>query len=219
MHMKRLAVPKTWPIPKKIAKFIIVPRGKCPTYSIALAVILRDFLKEVKTRKEARKVIKEGNVEVNGKVVKDEKFAVGLFDKIYIKKLEKYFTLEFKGKKLGIVEIPKEKYLYKVCKIVGKKSLKKDKVQLNFFDGNLIVEAKKAKEVKIGDSVVLNLKTKKIEKILPLEKNATVVVIKGRSLGKKGKILEIKDKVARVQIEKEIKEIPKENLFVIENEQ
>ncbi|MCS7134639.1 MAG: 30S ribosomal protein S4e, partial [Candidatus Pacearchaeota archaeon] len=60
MHIKRLTIPKTWPLPKKVRKFVVVPKGKKLEYSIALAVILRDFLKQVTTRREAKKVIREG---------------------------------------------------------------------------------------------------------------------------------------------------------------
>lgn len=217
MHLKRLAMPKTWPLPKKVAKFIVVPKGKAKHYSIALAVFLRDFLKEVNTFKEAKKVIKEGNIEVNGKIVKDEKFALTIFDRIFIKKLGKYFTIHLNKKgKLEVKEISQEKYQYKISKIIGKTVLKKGKIQLNLYDGwNLIAEKD---NFKVGDSVMVKIKDKKIEKILPLQKNATVFLIKGKHAGKIGKVLEVGNKV-KVQIGEEIKEFPKENLFVIdENE-
>ncbi|MEM2089948.1 MAG: S4 domain-containing protein [Candidatus Pacearchaeota archaeon] len=217
MHLKRLAIPKSWPLPKKVVKFVVVPKGKALSTSMALAVFLRDILKEVKTFKEAKKVIKEGSIEVNGKVVKDEKFALTIFDRIFIKKLGKYFTIYLNKKgKIEVKEIDKEKYPYKPCKIIGKTALSKGRTQLNLYDGwNLIVEKN---DFEVGDTIVIRVKDKKIEKVLPLTKNAKVFIIKGKNVGKIGRVLEIGEKV-KIKFENEIKEIPKENLFVIdENE-
>ena len=69
--------------------------------------------------------------------------------------------------------------------IAGKKVLGKDKIQMNLDDGQNIVTKEK---FSVGDSALLNTKTDKIEKILPLKEGAKVEVIAGKHAGEKGKL-------------------------------
>ena len=52
MHNKRLAAPKTWPVQRKSTKYILVSRNS--DNSIPLLIVLRDLLKVVRKRKEAK---------------------------------------------------------------------------------------------------------------------------------------------------------------------
>ncbi len=215
MHLKRIAMPKSWSLPRKGKRFII--RGKGPytsKISFPLLVILRDLLKEVKTRKEAKKVLQEGLVFINNRIVKDEKFNVGLFDRIYIKKLEKTFSLYLTKKgKLIIQEINKERALKKPCKVIGKKNIKGNKIQINLYDGKNLITDKK--DFKVGDTLILDLKKNNIIDCLKLAKGAFVFIIGGKHIGNIGKISEIDNKIS-VVIEDKTFKISKENIFVIE---
>jgi len=216
MHIKRITIPQKWPFPKKEHKFIVSPNpGKVREESLALAVVLRDLLKEVKTFNEAKKVIRSGDIEINCKIVKDEKLPISLFDRIFIKKINKYFTLHLSKKgKLEVKEIDSKIYSQKPYKIIGKRVLKGNKNQLNFYNGeNLLVNKN---DFKTGESVIINLKDKKIEKVLHLTDGSFVLVTKGKTAGKTGKIKEIKDNKAIVDLEKEKKEVLIKNLIVIE---
>lgn len=217
MHLKRLAMPRTWPLLKKAKKFVVVPEGKKQETSIALAVLLRDLLKEVNTFSEAKKAIRNGDIEVNGRIIRNEKFPVNCFDRIFIKKINRYYTLHFnEAGKLQVKEIDGQNYLYKPCKIVGKKILKGNKVQLNFLDGGNLLVNKNDASLKVGDGVLLHAKDKKIKKVLPLAKNAEVVIVKGKNIGKIGKVLEIKNGKVEIDLKKKKKELPIENVFVVE---
>lgn len=214
MHLKRIAMPKSWPIAKKRKKFIVKSRGPyASAVSFPLAVLLRDILKVVRTRNEAKKVLQGGNVLVDNRTIKDEKFTVGLFDRIYIKKLEKAFTLALTKKgKLEVHAIsPKEAYK-KTCKVIGKKILKGNKVQINLYDGKNFIATEK---VNRNDSVIVDLKTNKITGSLKLVKNAHVLVIAGRHKGESGKVSEVND-YAIINTKDKTFKIPKENVFVIE---
>lgn len=216
MHMKRLAMPKTWPLPRKGKKrFVSKGRGSLPLeLSLPLTVFLRDILKAVETGKEAKKVVKEGNIIVDGRTVKDEKYRVGLFDRIYIKKMDKAFTITIEKKKLKAVEIGKESLKEKEVKVIGKKTVKGGKIQINLYDGkNLLMEEKEAKNIKVHDSLLLDLEKNKVVKHLKLEKNAKVFVIKGKHLGEKARVKEVNKDVVLTN-GKEFK-VPKENVFVI----
>lgn len=215
-HLKRIAMPRTWPLERKKYKFVV--KGKSPhklEFSLPLLIVLRDCIKAVHTAAEAKKVLNEKLIVLNNKVVIDPKLRAGLFDRIYIKKLEKYYTMHLKGKKLAVVEIKKEKAETKPCKIIGKTTLKGNRMQINCHDGrNFIVSEK----FSVGDTIILDLKTNKIIKHLPISKGSFVLIYKGKHQGKLGKIEEIDEVKKKVTVNVENKKItlPKENVFVIE---
>jgi len=92
LKLKRLVAPRWWPIERKTRKFIVSPRGPHPKdISIPLLVLIRDVFKLAETNKEARKIIKKGEILVDGRKMKDPKFGVGLLDTIEIPALKKVF--------------------------------------------------------------------------------------------------------------------------------
>lgn len=218
MHLKRIAAPKTWPILRKEKVFVAI--GKSPhklELSLPLITIFRDLLKIANNAREIKKIISEKNIVINNKIVKDVRFRAGLFDRIYVKKLEKYFSLYLTEKgKLEVKEISKEKSEFKPCKIIGKKILKGKKTQINCFDGrNFIVNSEK---FKVGDSIVLDLKNNKIIKHLSMEKGNFALVIKGKNKGAYGRIESINDvnNTATLDLKNKKITIPKKDLFVLE---
>lgn len=189
MHVKRTKMPKTWPIARKgkRKRFIAKPEHAAGK-SITVLAILRDLLKIVNTRKEAKFIVNNGNVLINNKIRKNEKFPVFAFDTINLTKLNKYYRLEIVNKKYVLTEIDSKKAELKITKIIGKKVLSKEKIQLNLEDGtNLIYN----KEFKVGDSVLYNTKQDKVEKVLPLKLKSKIEIISGKHAGEKGEILSI----------------------------
>jgi Ribosomal protein S4E len=86
-HQKRIAAPRSWKIERKTAYWTVKPRpGPHPgNRSIPLLLIVRDMLKLADNSKEAKRILNEGNVTVDGKVRKDHKFPVGIFDLLSIR--------------------------------------------------------------------------------------------------------------------------------------
>ena len=80
MHLKRQKVPKNWPIPRKGTAYVVRPNFE----GIPILVILRDMLKVVQNRKEAKKAIHQKQILMNNKPVTDEKNSMLLFDTISI---------------------------------------------------------------------------------------------------------------------------------------
>lgn len=220
MHLKKIAMPKTWPLQKKDKKFIIRGKGAIKQeLSLPLLIVLRDLLKIVATRAETKKILKEKVILVNGKVAKDEKLKVGLFDRIEIKKLNKFFTLHFtESGKLNVVEISKERSETKPCKIIGKKILSKNRLQINCDDGRNFIISHKAidKNFKVGDTLIIFLKTNTIKEHLKLCKGAFVLIISGKNMGKHGKIEDLDEKTAWICIKNKKILVPKKNLIVLE---
>lgn len=192
-HMKRIAAPNCWHIKKKENKFVIRPLpGAHPfKFSMPLLIIIRDILGYAKTKKEARYILNNKKVIVDGKVRKNCKFLVGIMDVIQIPETKEQFRVLINRKgKLILKPISKDESEIKLSKIINKKKLGKDKVQLNLSDGrNIIVKDDK---YKIEDTLFLSLPDQNIKEHIKFEKNKLVYFIDGKHTGKTGKVEEIK---------------------------
>ena len=216
MHANRRSIPKTWPVPKKAHPYIHVPKSSNKKeHSISLVVILRDMLKKSRNFKETKKIIRSGEIKVNGKVRKNEKFGVGLFDILEIPKLNKSYTLTLtQGNILELKEIKENKL--KIAKVLGKKIQNKNIIQINLLGGINIISKEK---INLNDSVIVDLSKNQIAKIIPLKKDALVFITSGKWVGKTAKIENIKFQKADLLIEnKKVLDIPLKNLIVIDKE-
>lgn len=210
-RLKRLAAPKWWPIKRKVKKFIVSPRGPHPKdFSLPLLVLIRDVFKLAETNKEAKKIIKKGEVLVDKKKRKDPKFGVGLFDVIEIPALKKAWrAIPKRG--LSFIEIPKNETKLKICKIINKKTLRGNKNQLNLHDGRNILISEK---YSTHDSLLIELPEQKIIDHLKFEKGSLVLVSGGKNAGKLAKIKIIEKNRVWLDNEK-LFEIPKRLITVI----
>ncbi|MFA5019478.1 MAG: hypothetical protein WC533_00075 [Candidatus Pacearchaeota archaeon] len=198
MHQKRATTNKGWAIPRKGTKYVVVPSHNKKT-GIPILIIMRDILKMVKTRKELEKILYEKKIAVNGKIIKEDNYSLSLFDIMSIDELKKnYKILISKSGKTIVEEINNNEALSKIAKIANKKVLKGNKIQLNLNDGRSILSNEKAKT---GDSVVINFKSGKIEKILPIKVGMHAIVIKGKHIGKSGKIINTTENNAVIHCE------------------
>jgi len=195
MHLTRNEAPTTWPIPRKGTKQLLVPKHNKKN-GIPLLVIIRDMLKLGKTRKEVEDIMRAGKIKVNGKIVRDEKFAMLVLD--IIDAGEKSYKLILENKKFRLEET-KEKE--KIAKIIGKKVLAKGKIQINLNDGRNFITKEK---FRINDSVAVNFEGKIARKI-ELKENSKIIVIKGSHIGEEGKIekLNEKNKTAEIKTSRE----------------
>lgn len=192
-HQKRHTVPKNWPLKRKGTTFSI----KAKSGTIPLLIALRDMLKLVKDRRECKKALVMGNVEINSTPIKEVAHGMNILDIITIVPLKKHYILKIS--KIGKYELEETKeYGKKPIKIINKTLLKGKKVQLNLIDGRNILTEQKCKT---NDSVLFDFKTKKIAKILEIKKGAKVIVFAGKHSGKEGFIenLDESKKIARIK--------------------
>ncbi|MEM0465228.1 MAG: hypothetical protein QXW97_00830 [Candidatus Pacearchaeota archaeon] len=188
MHIKRKTIPKFWPIPKKGTKYVAVPRHNKYS-SIPLVILMRDILKFVKNKKELKKLLNEKQIMINYKVVKDTNYPISLFDILTLPFMKKnYIAILSKNKKMEFQEISGKEAHMKIYKVINKKVLPGNKLQINLMQGrNVLTEEK----VKIGDSILYDLASNKMVKIIPLEKGRKAFIFDGKHAGKTGKINEI----------------------------
>ncbi len=140
-HLKREAAPGFWPVHRKEFTWAIKPSpGPHPVHqSIPLAIVVREILGLAKTRQEAKKIISQGEILVDGKARRDEHFPAGLMDVISIPKLGTNYRILPSEKGLSLHPISEEEAKSKICRIEGKKYLKHGHVQIDLHDGRSIL--------------------------------------------------------------------------------
>jgi len=189
-HQKRVASPRSWPIARKIHTWVTKSKPG-PHYakgSIPLVVVVRDLLGLVDNSREAKRVLHEGGVLVDGKARKDLKFPVGIFDVISVPALDKKYRLlqDAKGR-FNLHELEKGE-ARKLCRIENKTILKGGKLQLNLNDGtNILAEG----DYGTGSSVILSIPDKEIADVIEFKEGNLAMVVGGSHSGEVGTIKEI----------------------------
>lgn len=215
-HIKRINAPKTWKISRKGNKFIKRPNPGA--HSFMLGVSLLTLFKEIdtlaKTGREVKAILNNQEIFVNGKKISNPDFLVGFMDVISIPKIGYYKRIMINSKGFLMTEdIDEKSASQRMLKLVGK-SLVKGKMQLNFLDGTNILADKK-EEHNIGDTKIIDIKTKKIIKTLKLEKGAIIMLYVGKKIGLKAKISGIKEKILFLEKDGREFETIKDYAFVI----
>jgi small subunit ribosomal protein S4e len=189
-HQKRISVPKSWQISKKSNKWVTStrPGPHNKQQSIPLSVVLRDMLGVVDTRAEAKRILSEGKILVDGIIRKDIRFPVGLLDVISIPLDNVAYRMLLDRK--GRLELHKlaDFNANKLCRIDGKTILKGGAVQLNLNDGTNLLGSN---EYKPKDSLILSLPDKNIIKHIRYEAGNLAMIVGGRHTGEIGTIKEI----------------------------
>ena len=131
-HMKRMAVPRAWPISKKEFKYVMKPiAGKNLELCLPLCIIFRDILNLVKTKEEFKRIVNDKDIYVNNKMIKELNYPVGFFDVISVPRIKKHYRLEIStNKKIIAVEIEEKDSYQKPFKVIGKTILRGGKIQL-----------------------------------------------------------------------------------------
>lgn len=236
-HLKRLASPVTYPIERKFSKFVMRPKpsGHTKNESVPLGVILRDVLGKAKNLKELKYICNKGNIEVDGRVIKDYKFSIGPMDIIRIKDINECyrFTPTDTRRRLSLEPIAMDTD-WKLCKINNKRSIKKDLIQFVLHDGrNIVIPRKESEDTKTkfndkkflkatpGGTFKINIPSQEIGEYYPLEEGAMILVDKGVNRGKIGKLVEIekligkRKSIAVISVDDEPIRTALENIFVI----
>jgi len=201
-HLKRKPAPEFWPIHRKEAVWTVKPNaGPHPiSRCIPLTLVLRDALGVAKTRSEAKTIIHEEKIMVDGKVQREELFPTGLMDVVSIPDMEKWYRVLPYEKGLLFHPIRKDEATFKLCRIENKRVLSGGNVQLNLHDGrNVLVKVKdsnKPEEDVFGtwDTLKINLPNQEILSHMKLVEGAPALIISGKNAGKHGKIVAIEQR-------------------------
>jgi small subunit ribosomal protein S4e len=150
--------------------------------SIPLGLLIRDYFKLCDTQREAKRILSNGEILIDGIVRKGNKFPVGLMDVISIPKTNKHYRLVFdKRGKLTLVTISSADAAWKLRRIENKTIIKGKKTQLNFHDGNNLIVDKDTYHT--GDVVKMNFKNKKIDDVFVKDKGTISLITGGSHIG------------------------------------
>ncbi|MGC9345552.1 MAG: 30S ribosomal protein S4e, partial [Candidatus Bathyarchaeales archaeon] len=177
--LKRKPAPRFWPIHRKEFVWVVKPSpGPHSLEScLPLAIVLRDILRFAKTRKEAKTIVSQGKVYVDGKVRREDDFPVGLMDVISIPEIDKCFRILPSSKGLILHPIDKEEANFKLCRIENKTLVKNGHLQLILHDGsNIPVKVADPKNLqedvyKTLDTLQISLPERQILQHIKLKEN------------------------------------------------
>ena len=189
-HQKRVTVPVSWPIARKTHAWVAKtsPGPHSSADSMPLVMVIRDMLKLVDNAREAKRALYEGKVLVDGKIQKDYKLPVGIFDVISVPLNNQQYRVLKDEKGMFYLSLLEAGAVRKLARIENKTVIKGKKQQLNLSDGsNKLVEG----EFKVGDSLVLSLPEKNIEERIGFEVGNLAMVVGGKHTAQTGKIKEI----------------------------
>jgi len=187
-HLKRIAAPRTWSIARKSNVFVTRPKpGKKLELSLPLSFVLKELIGFCGTTRQVKAVLESNQIMVDGAIRRDHRYPVGLYEVIsFIGDKKSYrIALSSKGKlvALAIDESEKSQSLFKIS---SKQMSGKETFTLGLLNGrNVVVSAKEATKISVGDTVVLDEKGS-ISKHLPLVKGTFVQFIGGRHSGAQG---------------------------------
>lgn len=198
--LKRLNTPKFLQIKRKHGKFFMTPSpGPHPSRScLPLLHIVRDLLEIVDNHREAKKLIGLGKFQVDGKVVKDTTYPLGLMDVLSIVKTNTHYRL-LPDSHHGLIlhEIPEAESTFKLCRITQKTTVKGGNVQLNLHDGkNIFIRVKDPENPKEDiykrmDVLKITIPEQEILKVLKFKEGNLAIIMSGKNIGQLGKVITI----------------------------
>ena len=191
-RVKRQISPEFWAIRRKESQFVIRPKpGPHPKHrAYPLGMVLRDVLNVAGTRHEADRILKAGNVKVDGIVRRDPNFVVGLMDVVELAMGQTYRMVPKNSALISPIAIEDTEKGIKLVKITSKTSVRENKIQYGFHDSKTLLSDQK---LKVGDTCVIDLPEVKIKNNIAFEKGCTVLITTGENAGRLGRIEEIKD--------------------------
>jgi len=191
-HMKRLASPRSWKIHKKSSTWVPKPNpgAHATERSVPLGVVLRDYLKLVDTMTEAKRVIGNRDVVIDGRVATSHKTPVGLMDVVSLPKMERSYrvVLDHHGR-VVLSELAAAQASWKLCRIENKTIVSGGRIQLNLHDGrNVIVKEQK---YKTGDVLKLSLPDQEIKGHYAFGKGMTAFITGGSHVGEFARVEDV----------------------------
>lgn len=200
-RLKRLNSPKYLQIPRKQGKFMVAPTAgpHSKQFCLPLLHVVRDLLDVAFDFREAKKLIGKDYFKVDGRIVRQEGFPIGLMDVLSIEKMNKHYRV-LPDPHYGLIlhEISEEESLYKLCRLDNKTTVKGGHLQLNLHDGrNILIQVKdpknpkEAKDYKRMDVLKISLPEQEILDVIKLKQGNLALIMDGKNIGKVGKIVTI----------------------------
>ncbi|MGZ7167554.1 MAG: 30S ribosomal protein S4e [Halobacteriota archaeon] len=189
MHQKRISAPRSWPIAKKTSKWVVAPSpGAHSRHAVPMLIVLRDILSLADNAKEAKRILHKGGVTVNGRIIKDHKAHVGLFDVLSVAGTNYRMLPNARGK-YELIQISDEEAQNRLARIDNITVLKGGRFQYNLHDGtNLLLQEKHD----TGDSLLISLADYHVIERYGRKPGSIAMIVAGKHSGETGTIIELK---------------------------
>ncbi len=202
-HTKRLAASRATPIKRKGHLYLKgTSAGRHDkSHSMPALVLLRDALEIATDKREAKRILSDGRVLVDGKKITDVGFPIGLMDVISIPVSSKNYRIVLSKGKLTAKEIPASEAKEKLCRIIGKKIVKGGGMQLQFHDGRSALIEREEDTFKLGDTVKIAIPKQKIAGIIKMQKGSRCYIFNGRHAGEMAELQELLERAGSAATE------------------
>jgi len=193
-HLKRLAAPRSWLIQRKEKKFVEKPSPGPHSLenSITLGHLLINILKYCKTKKEAKHVLNENLVRVDGLIRQKTDFPIGLMDVVEFPTFGQVYRILIDEKQRLIpVKIDLEEKNFKLCRIESKTIIKGGLISYGLHDGRTYLAPKEGENFARGWSLKISLPEGKLLGHIPLREGVVAGAIAGKNCGRWGIVEEI----------------------------
>lgn len=199
-HLKRNPAPSFWPIHRKEYVWTVKPKPgpHALQSSIPLTLIVKEILNFAKTRREAKTIISQKKVLIDGKP-RNVAYPVGLMDIVSIPEANAIYRVLTHRKGLVLHSIKEDEANFKLCKIENKTVVSDGQVQLNLHDGtNKIIKIADPKnpaedEYHTLNVIKLSIPEREILGQIELGKDVTALITGGKNIGIYGKIVDIEE--------------------------
>ena len=182
-HIKRLMMPRSWPLPRKTTIWVQKPDpcGHSIDKCMPMGMILRDILGVAHNRREAKQFLHSRPIMVDGKIETALGRGVGLMDVLTVGDNNFRCVLDTNGK-LRYRAITSKQASSKICRVMGKTTISGGKTQLHLHDGrNLLFDSNP--EYKSGDSLVISLPDQEVVSHHKFEEGALAYLTGGSHIG------------------------------------
>jgi len=188
-HRKRLNAPKIAVLKNRKTDIYLATTSPGPHSSkaaVPLVVVLRDMLQKVGTFAEAKRIVNEGLVFIDGRVAKDVRLPVGFGDIVSFKNINDKYLAVYSGQgRMLFKPLGKDEGKEKIGKVVNKFLMPKGKIRITLHDGKTLDADN---DVNIGYSVKVAVPENKITGVIKLEPGVTCFIMKGKHIGNIGQL-------------------------------
>ena len=195
-HLKRLAMPRSWPLPRKTSVWVTRPTPGAHSLELCMPVtlVVRDVLRLAKTAREVRFILHNELAKIDGRVVKDTRRGVGLMDVLTLGEDNYRCVLDHNGR-LQYRPISADEASWKVCRIEGKTTIKGGRTQLNLHAGrNILVDDPSKDAYSTGDSLKISLPDQKVVEHIRFAEGTRCYLIGGAHVGSTAEVTEYVEK-------------------------
>lgn len=210
VHQKRLSAPKHYPVERKGLTYTTTVEGsRSQDTGIPAVVFLREVTGYADTKKEAKAIIREGNLHRNGDRVRDVRDSIGILDVVELPGAEETFRVLPSKKRLNFVETEDSRT---AAKITGK-TVENEEYVYHLHNGE---NYRSEDQYSTGTTLIFNGDVEKAE----ISEGAKVVILDGQHAGKTAEIIELHGRgmrpdAATVETNDSEFEIRQDKLFAI----